>query len=182
MVESGRTKKTDPRCRRRGFSLVEMMLVVAIFGVMTAIAISNMRDVIAANIGNGAARSIAAFVKRARVLAATTHSRVRVTLSGTTLTLESCKSRYGSNACVGTTTFQPVVVSGTLVVGRGETRGASVQLSSTPFPTITPLAAVTFDSGGFVEGTTEAYFVVSHTDRPVKRTVRVTAAGEVKLD
>jgi prepilin-type N-terminal cleavage/methylation domain-containing protein len=98
--------------RQLGFSLVEMMVVVSIIVILTAISIPSVMTITRNYRISGDARSISAALNLARMRAASdfTHARVYLNLSGNTYHLEVWNKASGcwqtdgdSNACTQTT-------------------------------------------------------------------------------
>jgi prepilin-type N-terminal cleavage/methylation domain-containing protein len=85
------------------FTLLELMIVIAIAGVLSAITVVGLRETMAATVKDRAARSVAQLMKRARSHAVVAHQRVaiRADTANHTLELFACDQRYGEKACVG---------------------------------------------------------------------------------
>lgn len=161
-------------------------MVVAIFSVMTGIAVSSLREVIIQNVENGTARTVAALLKRARAHAISTHSRVLVQLttapSPNRMQLCACRSVYGGRAlcATGETTADgcpaasnmQAVDGGGYTFGRGDFRSVVVT---------GPAGTVIFAPDGLLETPALYTFTVDHPRRPGSRTVEVTGAGEVRV-
>jgi prepilin-type N-terminal cleavage/methylation domain-containing protein len=104
------------RCRRSGFSIVELTVVVLILGVILAIAMSSIatitRNYRIAGDGQGIAGELS--LARMRAAADFTHARIYIDLSGNTFHLELWNKANGcwqtdgdANACTQTTS--PVI-------------------------------------------------------------------------
>lgn len=59
-------KVENEMSRQSGFTLIELMIVVAIIGILTAVAVPAYRDYIATSHGAAAMKSIAGFVMKAQ--------------------------------------------------------------------------------------------------------------------
>lgn len=162
------------RLRVRGFTLVEMMVVVAIGAVLSSIAVVTLRDTLNAKREVGAARSVAQLVKRARLIAVDTHSIVEVqaTVATSTVTLLACKSAYGANACAGALTMTPVP-QGELVLNQGDLRGVKL--------TTVPATSLTFSAAGFPTVPGTYTYVVDQNEKAGTQSVVVTASGEIRV-
>jgi type IV fimbrial biogenesis protein FimT len=68
--------------RKYGFTLVELMIVVAIMGILSAIAAPNFMHYMAERRLNGAARMVMSDLMNARMLAVTLNRNVQVTFTG----------------------------------------------------------------------------------------------------
>lgn len=163
--------------RPRAFTLLEVAVVVAIAGIMATLAVGSLRNVLSTSKESGAARSVAALIKRARVLAISNHNRVAVVVSTTpnTIKLQSCRAAYGGTAACATTLSLTDVSRASLTFKQGDMKG--VVLTGP-----TEGVALVFDAGGFPENTNTTYtYVLDHTERAGTRKVVVTAAGEVRV-
>ena len=77
---------------QKGFTLMELMIVLALMAIMAAIAIPNYRSYMTQNRLNGAARMVMTDLMQARSLAATENVRFKVTISGNTYTMSRIES------------------------------------------------------------------------------------------
>jgi prepilin-type N-terminal cleavage/methylation domain-containing protein len=161
--------------RRRAFSLLEMMVVVAIAGIMTAIAVGSLRGALENKKEVGAARSVAALISRARLLAIDTHSRVRVDADTATnaLRLSSCPAVYGATLVCATGTNFGTMAQTDVLLNHGAFLG--VRLTSAP---TTPLI---FDAKGLPEAIATYTYVVDHPGQPQAVQVVVSTAGEIRV-
>ena len=162
----------------RAFTLLEMMVVVAIMGVMASLAQSSYRET-AVNLKlSTAVNGTASLIQRARAVAVTTRSRVEVsTATAGFIQLNSCRARFGAVGCTGASVLSNAnkPVQGAYVrIGSGDTAG--VTLAGAPG---TPLI---FGPDGLPETTTTYLYQFSHPDTSVVRKVTVSAAGEVSVD
>ncbi len=161
-----------PRGTPRAFTLIELMIVVAIVGIGATLGLASLSPIAADVRLHGAARGTAALIRGARVHALTHHARVRVMVSGTTISLEACPAKFGSpNACARNTNFV-TLPNQSVVLSSADAR--SVTLSSSPFN------AVVFGASGLPEGAAAlAEYVFSNSNRT--RKVQVTPGGEVRV-
>lgn len=162
--------------RRRGaFSLVEVMVVVAIIGVMSAVAVFTINQTMQSSRERGAARGVSALIKRARALAVQDHAMVSVVTTATSIRLQACPARYGTNLCVG---LQPKVDvhNADLRLGSGTDSGG-VALTGAPG---TPLE---FGTNGFptAPGSAPFSYTLDHPQTPGVARVVVTAGGDVRV-
>lgn len=158
----------------RGFSLIELMVTVAIFGVLVAIAANSLNGTVGNLKRENAAQAIAGFLARARIEAVKGHARVQLdTSTANTLAVSKCPARYGGSSCVTGESLTPVPTM--LLKLRGD---ATEGITVTP-----PATALTFNARGFPETASTYAFQIRHSVNPTKvRTVTVTAAGEVRID
>jgi prepilin-type N-terminal cleavage/methylation domain-containing protein len=158
--------------RRRipAFSLVEIMVVVAIIGVMTGLAVATLRDVVLSGREAGGAQSIANALRRARGLAVSTHSRVKVVTSGNGIQTLSCASKFGAVGCVGSTDF--------VALPQGSTTLSDADLVGV---TLAGPGDLVFAPSGFPESAGPFTWVVDHAQRPGDKRVVVTAGGEIRV-
>lgn len=148
------------------------MVVVAIVGIAAGLGLASLSPIAADVRLHGTARGTAALIRTARVHALTHHARVRVTVSGPTILLESCAAKYGIiGSCANAGAFA-ALPNQTVVVGTGD--ATSVKLVNSP------ATAVTFGSDGLPEGTpVQREFEFSNGQRTSR--VVVTPAGEVRI-
>jgi Tfp pilus assembly protein FimT len=154
--------------------MIELMTSLAMFGVMTGIAVSSLRGVLVRDAENGSARTVAALLKRARMHAVSTHARVQVTLTTapTSISLSSCRAVYGGRPqCVTGASFT-AIPGGSYTFGRGEFVGVAVTGPNTP---------VVFGSDGALESPTAVVYQVDQRETPGVRFVDVSIAGDVRV-
>jgi prepilin-type N-terminal cleavage/methylation domain-containing protein len=162
------------RSRAHGFTLLEMMLTIGIAGVLTTLAVTTLRDTLSLKREAGAARQVAGLLKRARTIALSTHSRVRVDADTATgiVTLSSCKSTFGSSTCANGAPFT-AVPSSTVQLNHDELIGVNL--------TAAPGSALTLAATGFPEVTGTYTYVVDEAGRPGSFSIVVSTAGEVTV-
>jgi len=162
------------RARRSGFSLLELLLTLGMFGMMTSVAVTSLRQIVTKDVESGSARTVASLLKRARIQAVSAHARVLVTVTATpnTMALSSCRAVYGGRPlCVNEETLTPMV-GGSYTFGRGDFKGVSVTA---------PPTTVVFSTDGSLESQTSVSYRVDHPQQPGVRTVEVSAAGDVRV-
>lgn len=156
---------------RRAFTLIEIMVVVTIVGIGAGLGLASLRPVAADVRMMGASRGLAALVRSARMHAMAHHARVQVTVSGSTIQLQSCPSKYGSVACATSTSFTNLP-NQSIVLSSGDQAGVSFVSG--------PATPLVFAPTGLPEGTpTLRDYVIKTATR--SSTVRVTPAGEVRV-
>jgi Tfp pilus assembly protein FimT len=144
------------------------------FGVMTSVAVSSLRQIVTKDVESGSARTVASLLKRARIHAVSAHARVQVGLTATpnAMALSSCRAVYGGRpACVTGEVLTPMP-GAAYTFGRGDFRGVRVTGPATP---------VVFSTDGSLEGLEAVTFTVDHPDYPGSRIVDVSAAGDVRV-
>jgi prepilin-type N-terminal cleavage/methylation domain-containing protein len=165
------TPITLTRRPRRAFTLLELMLVVAIAGVMSALAVFTINQVSQSSRERGAARGVSALIKRARSLSMQEHRLVAVVATAASVKLQTCSARYGAPTCVGATTLADL--SGAVVrLGGQDALGVSL----TP-----PATQLVFGPNGFPLSAATWTYVLNHPDTPGSATVFVTAGGDVRV-
>lgn len=117
-----------------GFSLIELMIAVALFGVLATLAVPAYRDMIQNNQIRNAAESIQTGIQLARAEAVKRNTTVRFILDGT-----------NSAWCVSTGTTCPGTIQNRVV---GE--GSSTSVTVTP----TPAGSLVFNSLGILTSPT----------------------------
>lgn len=123
------TSRRRPRASLRGVTLLEMMIVIAIVGVIAAIAVPNLSPLIQRQKLSGAAEELANLIEHGRRAAYGDGRCTRITLSGGALFLHAKTGSDGANC------FDSAAVSGgtwdrQLAVVRPE-KGISFGLAST---------------------------------------------------
>jgi type IV fimbrial biogenesis protein FimT len=160
LAAAARTKKVPPRyvcglscCMKRAFTLLELMLVLAVLGILLAVgvpAVSQLLDVIEVD---AAAAHIAAAHQRARLLAITRSQVIRLVIDG---------SRIGVYPRTGTTPLWSEA-------GPNEAR---VTLAGPP-------RQFTFSPEGFTLGLSNASLQL--TRGASRRTVVISRLGRVRV-
>jgi prepilin-type N-terminal cleavage/methylation domain-containing protein len=158
--------------RRRGFTALEVTVVLAIIGLLSSLAVASLREMMLVRQGAGAAQALASALGRARALAVHTHSRVRVDALPAGLSLTSCPARFGSPECATTTTFTAVAQGTTDLGQRSEFVGIRVTA---------PVTTLIFDAAGFPETAATYVWTVEHRRSPVRRDVVVNGGGEIRV-
>ena len=101
MEASPRRARLFARARSaRGFSLVEMLMVVAILGILGGIAIGVTPGIINTAKGQSGAQQLAAFLKRHREMAISRRRNIeiRFTLPATVTSSAACRAQSGGRA------------------------------------------------------------------------------------
>jgi Tfp pilus assembly protein FimT len=156
--------------------MAEMMITLAIFGVMTTVAVTSLRQIVTKDIESGTARTVASLLKRARIQAVSAHARVQVTVTTTpnTMSLSSCRAVYGGRPlCVTEEPTMTAVPSGSYTFGRGDFRGVTVTGPAS--------GTVIFATDGSLEGQTSVSYIVDAPQLTGSRSVTVSAAGDVRV-
>ena len=78
LLPEGETMKISSH---KGFTLVELMIVIVIMGILAVVAAPNFKTYMAQRRMNGAARQIAMHLMQARSVAVTTNKKLIVSLS-----------------------------------------------------------------------------------------------------
>ena len=156
--------------------MAEMMITLCIFGVMTTVAVSSLRQIVTKDIESGTARTVASLLKRARIQAVSAHARVQVSLSASpnTMSLSSCRAVYGGRPlCVTEEPTLTPIAGGSYTFGRGDFRGVTVTGPAS--------GTVIFSTDGSLEGQTAVSYTVDAPQLAGVRTVTVSAAGDVRV-
>ncbi|MDY0188167.1 MAG: GspH/FimT family pseudopilin [Syntrophus sp. (in: bacteria)] len=81
-VDEFQERQTVTYYRTRGFTLIELMVVIAIMAIMAAIAAPNFKSFMAQRRLNGAARQVMSDLMAARMKAVTINQKVKVSFTG----------------------------------------------------------------------------------------------------
>ncbi len=156
IIRTNRFAAGDPTSRgsRGGFSLVEIMIVIAIMAIIAAMAVPSYRTYMAKNRLNGAARQVMSDLMSARMMAVTLNRNVSVVFppsAGASYTLDgtakNIQTLYG---------YYDVTVSG----------------SNNPV----------FTANGRLVGFTNAGITLTSATLSQTKTVTVSLAGRVKIN
>lgn len=129
------------RLNKAGFTLIELMIVIAIIGIVSAIAAPNFRTYMAERRLSGAARMVMSDLMAARQKAVTQNNRFSVTFSGTQYTILDDDNDNGSTDSGEMTEVRniqtdyydvtiPNVTANPVFYPRGTASGTSVTLTS----------------------------------------------------
>jgi len=144
-----------------GFTLVEMMVVVAVFAIMAAVAIPAFMSLLPGMRLNGAARQVAGDLMAARMKA--------VKLNQDTKVFFTSSSQY--SIC------DDADNDGTVVFGEGDVKNRNIQTEYHDV-TLTKTANPAFQARGTSSGTT----VTVTNPSGSKKDVKVAFTGRVKID
>jgi prepilin-type N-terminal cleavage/methylation domain-containing protein len=162
---------SQTRRHRRGFTLIEAMIVVAIVGIAASLGIASLQPVIADVRLHGTTRGAAALIRAARLQAMSRHERVEVSATAARFVVAACPARFAAPGCAAGTAL--AAVSGQSVsLGEGDALG--VRLQSGPADTLV------FGPNGLPEGAaTLRQYVLANDAR--SRQIEVSPAGEVRV-
>lgn len=145
-------KATHHHARARGFTLIEAMLVVALLGILTAIALPSFQTMITNTRATTIASELQSLLLYARSEAVFRRSSTSVTSNGST--------------------WEVTAADGTLL--------RSFEFPSTATLTKSPADTLSFDNGGTVSNSFTVSVIVTNASR--LECVRVTRAGLVQVE
>lgn len=143
------------RRRAAGFTLIELMVVVAILGILTALAAPSLSEVIASQRVSAAATDLHLALLKARAEAIKRNTAVTL-------------SPVGGSWAAGWSIIDPESPSGPAL----DTRSATVGVSVT-----TSLSQIIFRPNGRITSTSDATFVIASTSTTQARCVLVDPSG-----
>lgn len=171
------------RATERGFSLIELLIVISIVLIMSRIALTNMSNMMAAYALDGAARGLAAMLQRTHfnAISDTTPYRVLIYPSSSSSTPNAYKLKRATPnppfALAAATIF--VDLGGTIPMPTGATL-------STSAPAINGIPTITFNSRGDVVDVSgnligsELYIMITNT-RGATRYVWISSTSRVRI-
>lgn len=174
-----RCDRWDKACAhpQQGFTLVEMMVVVAIVGVMSAFAVPEFSRMVARNDVKEAARQIAVTIQTARMLAMNTNTAVTIqpqlVLVGNGQTLQVSVQNANGGPLLNPTTNTP------LATGSNTSAAHVTSLTAPGGAAITPIS---INPQGLLApvGTPGQVWLVTGTQANVVYSVTISPGGRVR--
>jgi prepilin-type N-terminal cleavage/methylation domain-containing protein len=150
---------TKRSANQRGFGVTELLVVVAIIGIIGAVAAPSLLTYYQSSSLTAGAEQLASVLNRARHLAVRNNASVCVELNGTTVRMRTVSCAGTVWTGVGTDSAGTITIANNLQVGGGPN-------------------AVFTNVGG---ASTTASFTVTDPKTSHSRTVAVTASGQVSI-
>lgn len=163
---------------QRGFTLVEMMVVVGIVAVMMAVAIPGFSRMVARNEVQQAAREIAATLQTSRMLAMNVNAPVAITPQ----LVAGADGQSLQLAVVNANTGAPVTNPTTGAVLSTGLQVKAVNITSLTAPGGGPVTPVTFNSQGLLApvGTPGQVWLVTNVPQNTVYSISISPGGRVR--
>lgn len=152
----------------RGWSLIELMVVVAIIGVIVKISLPSIQNTILAYRLSAAASSVAAAIQQTRYKAIQVGCKYTIAFTQTSTTYQVQTQAISGTPPACASTFTNV--------------GPAIPWTTGGGVRMTPSTTLQFDPGGIVTATTGSLsFTLSNGNATANRTITVSGVGNVKV-
>ncbi len=187
-----RPAKAAPRACNAGFTIIEIMVTVAVLAMILAIGLPNLRQFVVRNQAGAIAAEFTNDISRARVEAISRNNCVTICMStntsnaltGGTPTCATAGSNWQtgwivfSNPSCSATQNNPTTVGSSLISVR-QTGNESFELASSGSD-----RRMTFDSRGLAAGIQSNFtlaYILENTSSPHYRSICISSAGRVSV-